>query len=388
MANEITAEELAAFKEMAASFAKRSIGPILETESPDGDLGRLGALMEEAKETGLLSSADPAAPGYEAGIWGTNAVQHGPAASLMLLEELAVACGGVAVSMHGQGLANVTLAMARSLPEAPSGPVAAALFEGGFLPGPEVIDDPSRQAPARIETVAKETDGGFAITGGKDFVFEGKDAAAYLVFARVDSEWAVFMVPASADGLEVEDAGFRMGVRACRMTNLFLDNVKVGADARLKFDAPVSEIVMNHMRLWNLGLVAIGAGVARGGLAQARAYAEERYQGCTEIINHPGMGALLAESEARIMVCQGLVMRACAESQSPRKALIDSCKARLAGMAAAAGAVTDSLQIFGGYGYMEDYRMEKRYRDINSLKSAGGSARDLRMLIAGLTRED
>lgn len=380
-------EEQAAFREMAASFAARSIRPILDHESPDGEVSRVGAIMEEAFNTGLLSSARTDAPGHETGVWGKNLAEHGPRVSLMLLEELAAACGGVAMNVHVLGLGGMVLGMAVNRPSNPPARVAVALCEGGFPPGPDTIDDPSRTAPARVETEAAAQGDGFVITGKKEFVYQGEGTEAFLVFARMEREWAVFLVPKDTEGLTVEETGPRMGLRACPLVDLDLKSVRVDKSTRLEFSIPLPEVVMEYLRLWWLGNVAIGAGVARSALAAAREYALERYQGCTEIINHPGMGSLLADSESRILVCQGLLDRAGAEGLKGRKALLLAAEAKLRGSLDAAAAVTDSLQVFGGYGYMEDYRMEKRFRDINTLKCAGGGPRDLRMIISELNRE-
>lgn len=387
MAGEIGSNDLVAFREMAASFAKRSIGPILDHESPDGDLSRLSDILDEANRTGLMASPRPDAPGYETGIWGRHALDHGPQVSLMLLEELAVACGGVAMNIHALGISSLILGMAKKMPAELPDRTAVALCEGGFPPGADTILDPSRNAPARIETVAEKEGGGHKITGRKDFVYQAPDTDAYLVFARNADKWEAFVVPADSQNLKTEDIGFRMGIRACPVEHVVMDGVHVPEDARLEFSRPLPEVVMEYLRLWWLGEVALGAGIARQAVRRARDYAQERYQGGTEIINHPGVGMLLSDSEARIMVCQGLIDRATSETGSASRSLLAAAKAKLMGMYAAAGAVTDSLQVFGGYGYMEDYRMEKLYRDVNTLKCVGGGPRDMRMIIAGLGRE-
>ena len=155
MTAEISKEERAAFIEMAASFARRSIGPILEHESADGDLSRIPGILDQAFETGLLASPDPEAPGHQAGIWGTHTALHGPRLSLSLLEELAVACGGTAINLHALGLGSLIAGMAKNPPPLP-GRIAVALNENGFPPWPGTIREPAGQNPARIETVASK----------------------------------------------------------------------------------------------------------------------------------------------------------------------------------------------------------------------------------------
>jgi alkylation response protein AidB-like acyl-CoA dehydrogenase len=386
MGTEMTREDRAAFKEMAAGFAKRSVRPILEHESPDGDLGRVPAVLKEAYETGLLASADPGAPGFETGVWGRQALSDGPLLSLHLLSELAHACGGVAMGVHAAGLAALVMGMAENAAVLKAARAAVALMENGFPPGFGTILDPSRPEPARIETVAEAKDG-WAITGRKDFVYAAPETDAFVVFAREGSEWRAFLIPAGGAGVKVEDAGYRMGLRACGLKNVILERARVGDEALLKFSRPAAEVVMEYLRLWWLGTAAIAAGIAKGAEEAARQYAAERYQGCTEIIHHPAVNALmLAQARSRTASCAGAMERAAAEGGA-RPALAAAAQARLTGLADAAEAVTDSLQAFGGYGYMEDYRMEKRYRDVNTLARAGGSARDLRLLIARAAEE-
>lgn len=381
-------QEQSAFREMAAAFARRAVRPLLEHDSPDGDLDRIPAVLADADQSGLLASPRPEAAGYETGIFGRHTLDSGPRVSLLLLEELGVACGGVAMNFLALGLGSLVLGLAKNSPAGRPGRAVVALAEGGFPPGLSVIRDPSRSDPAKIRTVAVKKDDGYQLEGRKDFVYQSAGTEAYLVFARIEKDWAVFLVPAGAEGVKLEDAGDRMGLRGCELKHLVLTGARVPAEARLEFPGPLPEVAMEGLRLTWLGQLAIGTGIARGAITAARQYAAERYQGCAEIINHPGMRSLLADSETRVLTSQALLDRAALEPGQSQRALLRAAEAKLSGLPACAAAVTDCLQIFGGYGYMEDYRMEKRYRDVNTLKGALGGPRDLRSLVADLSLED
>ncbi len=381
-------EDMAAFRDMARSFAKRSIAPILEHDSPDGDLSRVPEVLDQAFETGLLSSPLPDAPGHEAGIWGRSTLEEGPHSSLVLLQELSNACAGVAMNVHALGLASLVVSMAEKRPAQVPDRLAVALFENGFPPGPGTIMDPGAHGPAGIRTRAERDGAAYVISGSKEFVYMGHGSEGFVVFAMLGDDWSALLVPGDSQGLTVKDAGHRMGLRACPLVNVELDQMKVPADALLGFDRPMPEVVMEVLRLWWLGTLAIGSGVVRKALDSARQYAYERYQGGTEIINHPGVNALLlAEVEARALQCGTLVEMAAEGTGAAIESLLFAARSRLSGLASAASAVTDSLQVFGGYGYMEDYPMTKLYRDINTLKRAGGGPRDLEAMIAGLSME-
>ncbi|MFO8058837.1 MAG: acyl-CoA dehydrogenase [bacterium] len=376
-------EDIRAFQNMAESFAEKSIRPVLGHDTPDGDLARVPALMEKARENGLIASSNPEAPGHETGIWGRFAKDMGPRVSLLLLEELAAACGGVALNAHVLGLSALVAGSALECPEVPEN-TAVALLEGGFAFTPEVLRYPSRQFPAAVETVAEDRGDEVALDGRKDFVCQAEGTRAYIVFARTGDEWRAFLADTDAHGLKAESAGRRMGLRSAPVVHLVLEDVRVGKERELQFGHPGYEAVLEYLRFYWLGNLAIATGVARGALDAALAYARERYQCCTEIINHPGVNSLLlGKAEAGIAACQSLLDRASAGSGESFRNVAEAAGARLAGLDHAARAVTDCLQAFGGYGYMEDYGMEKRYRDVNTLKCMGGGPRDMKAVIVG-----
>ncbi len=362
---------------------------MLAKESPDGDLALLPGILEQARELGLLASARPGAPGRETGIWGTHTLIHGPEVSAMLLEELAVVCAGVAMCFHAQGIATLPLLRAENPPASPPERVAMAFSESFGLPGLATLREPHLAAPAQVDTIAEEAAGGYEVSGEKSFIYGASRPEAYIVFARLGQEggWACLLVPADSKGLELRDAGARTGLRACKLEHIKLEQVKLDEDHLLRFSLPPSEVVLDQLRFNLIGLSAIAAGIARGAIASAREYGSERYQGGDQIIEHPAIKMLLADSDARIAACQASIARAAGAQGNAELKFIEAVRAKLFIMQAAAGAVTDCLQVFGGYGYMEDYRMEKRLRDVSVLKSAGGAPRELRMILAEMIKE-
>jgi butyryl-CoA dehydrogenase len=389
MNEKLSTEEFVAFQRMAASFANKSIAPMLAKESPDGDLALLPGILEQAREAGLLASARHDAPGRETGIWGAQTMVHGPEVSAMLLEELAVVCGGVAMCFHAQGIATLPLVRAENPPASPPERVAMAFSESFGLPGLATLREPHLAAPAPVETIAEEAAGGYELSGEKTFIYGASRPEAYIVFARLAKEgaWACLLVPTDSKGLEFRDAGARTGLRACELEHLKLDRVRVDEDQILRFSHPACEVVLDQLCFNLIGLSAIATGIARGAIASAREYAAERYQGGDQIIKHPAIKMLLADSDARIAACQASIARAAGARGDAELRFIEAVRAKLFIMQAAAGAVTDCLQVFGGYGYMEDYRMEKRLRDVSVLKSAGGAPRELRMILAEMIKE-
>ena len=144
----------------------------------------------------------------------------------------------------------------------------------------------------------------------------------------------------------------------------------------------VTELVVNKALCINwLGISAIAAGIARGAVRAARDYASTRYQGGAMIEYLPAIQKLIALSEARMETAHAHLNQVASLSLESKGLLPRCAIAKLMVTDLSFHAVTDSLQVFGGYGYMEDYGMEKRLRDAAVLKSVSGSPNSLELFI-------
>lgn len=370
------------FLELARSFTRKTILPMFEGDSPDGDLSHMPEIMGKAFEVGLASSPDEGMPGYEYGIWGACAGDSGARLSVLLLSAIASACAGVAMNLHAQGLGSRVVTASARRPESLPARVAAALQEGYGPPGHGTLLDPASHGPEAIATLARPAGAGYVISGRKPFVYGMPETGAFAVFCRMEQGggWGCFLVPASCPGVTARPIADRTGLRACGLMDLVLTDVVVPAEARIDEGDGLS-LVRRMMCLHWLGLSAIAVGNGRGAVLAAMRYASERYQGGALIENHPVVKKLIALSEARVETAHALLLQAADSLQDPARCLSQCAMAKLMSADLCFRAVTDSLQVFGGYGYMEDYRMEKRLRDAAVLKSAGGSANALELFI-------
>jgi alkylation response protein AidB-like acyl-CoA dehydrogenase len=376
-------EEYGDFIDLAGSFSRKTVLPMFEGDSPDGNLSRVPSIIRSAFETGLAASPDEGMPGHEYGIWGSFPGDVGARLSATLLSVVAQACGGIAMNLHSQGLASSIISASGRRPAHPVQKAAAAIQDGYGFPGYRTLIDPAFEGPEAITTIARPTCGGYAINGRKPFVFGMHGADSYVVFCRMEEGsrgWGCFLVPVSARGVQVNEIHGRTGLRACGLSDLELGKVEVPAEARLD-DGDALSLVKKAVCTHWLGLSAIAAGNGRGALQAAKRYASERYQGGTTIENHPAVQKLIALSDARVETASALVLKA-ADSMSDGTDSLRRCAiAKHMATDLCFRAVTDCLQVFGGYGYMEDYRMEKRLRDAAVLKSAGGSPNALELFI-------
>jgi len=368
------------FIDTAHAYAAKSVGAIFDGVHADGTPDRIDDALSTAFTIGLATSPDNNQPGYDYGIWGASLPETGLAPSALMLSAVAEVCGGIALNLHVQGLASQAIHGSGRQLTSPPVRVAPAIQEEFGLPGWGTLHVPSVDAPAHIISQARAIKGGYVLDGLKPFTYAMPGAEAAVVFCRVGENWGCFLVPLTGPGLKAEPVGVRTGLRASYLSHLTLKGVQVGADARLDAGDALP-LLMRTLSLNWLGLAAIGAGIARGAVKAARKYASERYQGGTMLENHPAIRMLIAGAESNMEGASALVARAADMSPDAPEFMRSCAIARLTGLQLSAEAVTDSLQVFGGYGYMEDYGMEKRLRDVTVLKSMAGTPQYLKQFI-------
>lgn len=373
-------DEIKHFENLARRFANRSLSPVLQGELPDGDFSRLEGVIETAFDIGIAGSLDHSLSGAELGVWGRAVDEHGLLPSTVLLSAIAESCGGVAMAIAAQGVACNLLLHAGYRPEPEAKHVALCLQEGFTLPYLGALLSPERDEPARVATEAVSESNGYIIKGEKSFVYSLPEPQLYVVLARSGEKWSCFAVPSDAAGLELIDPGPRTGLRACELRHVRFREVRVPANARVDAGDALP-LVLRALCLSWVGMSAIAAGIARGALASARVYCSERYQGGTLIENHPAVKSLLATAAASTTAAESAVEHLAEAEPGSMEALLGAAELKLAATELCSRAVTEALQTFGGYGYMEDYGMEKRLRDAAVLKSAMGSPLYLRQLV-------
>ncbi|HNW29454.1 MAG TPA: acyl-CoA dehydrogenase [Spirochaetota bacterium] len=384
----ISSADVRSFLDLAYQFSAKSLGRMFEKEGPDGDLTLVPDLMDTAFKIGLAASPDPAAAGHDYGIWGAMTEEAGAAPSALMLAAIAETCAGAAMCLHAQGVAANLLAPAAGTLRLPRTPIRAALaIQEGPFPFPfAAIRDTDGAPHGVIRTEARAESGGYRITGRKDYVYSITGVDTFAVFTRLSGGLACFAVPADTSGLSLSDAGLRTGLRACPLHTVALNDVFVPAAARID-DGDAAGLVMRALALSWTGMAAIAVGIARGAANSARRYAAERYQGGAIIERHPAVKMLVGGSESKAnAVMAALAALRPADPASP-PFLKHAAELKLAATRQCAEAVSDCLQVFGGYGYMEDFGMEKRLRDATVLKSAWGPPYFLKQFIFDLDRE-
>lgn len=351
----------------ARDFCRRHVSPMLAADGKNGDLEQLPALLEEAEAIGLMASSDPDSPGHEYGVWGRACIEDGPTASLVILEEMARTCAGVACCVHAAGLGGLELAGSGHQIKR----VAVALLEDGCrLP----VTDRDRPPPDVTTIVA--ADGGVVVLGTKPFVQAVPGWDGCVVYGAGHGGWQRALVRRSDAGLGVAPVGQRMGLAAIECVDLDFTGATVRPDHHLEPRSPWSYLA-RHL----LGLSAIAVGNARAAVNAACEYAEQRFQGGGQIEDHAAVQALIGDAMSRVDAAEAYLLQAAGKWVDGTSPLHTAAAVKLRLTVDCCQAVTDSLQVLGGYGYMEDYGLEKRLRDAMTLKTMSVAPEDLRRML-------
>ncbi|MBR9989045.1 MAG: acyl-CoA dehydrogenase, partial [Gemmatimonadetes bacterium] len=216
---------------------------------------------------------------------------------------------------------------------------------------------------------------GWKFSGSSPWVTNGAAAGVAIVRADVGGSPALFALD--------RDTGYRpgppaatMGIRAVPAVELDLDGVAAPASARLDWSGAEPRSAIDP--LGSLSAAAIAVGIAQAALDHAAAYADEREQFGSRIRSFEGIQMKLAEMSMRTVAARCLIERAAGRPDDVAAAAM----AKLAAGTCAMHVTTEAVQIFGGYGYMRDYPVEKLMRDARAMELIHGTSEMQRLRIA------
>ena len=392
-------EERRAVEDTLRRFAGRIEQVLFAGEGPDGDLARVPQLLEEARNLDLVADPAPQAPGHELGVWGSHCHEEGLGLSLLTLALLGEACAGFATVVHAQGLA--CLALSTAARQLDSG-VQSLRLEPGTGLGAAFTPFYGISLSARFGQEGTglhllEEDRDLFLNGASHFLLAPGRPQALACFARrhaaaadEPSGWVSVIVDTGQAGLDLEEVGHRTGLRAAGQYHLSCDHLAIHGEQILQRGEAARRTLAQILACDWLGQAAIALGTARRALRESRAYTADRYQGGRMIEEHAAVQLLQGTAEYDVMVLASLLDRHVEEplaSINPRRLLEWACAARLAVGEHACRAVSNSLQTLGGYGYMEDYGLEKRLRDVSTLRGLHGAPDQLKLYLNELGRE-
>ncbi len=258
----------------------------------------------------------------------------------------------------------------------------------GEMLGAFALTEPQAGSDAANQRTRATRDGnGYVLNGTKQFITSGARADLVIVFAVTDPQAgrkgiSAFVVPTDRDGYHVERIEKKLGQRASDTAQIRFEDLKLEGDCRLGAEGEGYRIALSNLEGGRIGIAAQSVGMARAAFEHARRYAGEREAFGKPIGEHQAVAFRLADMATRIEAAHQLVMNAARLRDAGEPCLKEACMAKLFASEMAERVCSDAIQIHGGYGYLNDFPVERIYRDVRVCQIYEGTSDVQRMVIA------
>lgn len=263
---------------------------------------------------------------------------------------------------------------------------------GGELLGAYCLSEPHSGSDAAALTTRATREGDeYALNGTKAWITHGGRADFYTVFARTSEDKrrgiSCLHVPAGTPGLHAAEPEKKMGMRSSPTAQLSLDDVRVPAGNLIGAEGQGFPIALSALDGGRLGIAACAVGLARAALDAAVAYAGERRQFGRPIAEFQGLQFMLADMATAVEAARALYLAAARRRDAGLPYGTQAAMAKLFATDTAMRVTTDAVQVFGGYGYVRDFPVERYMREAKVLQIVEGTNQVQRVVIGrALTR--
>jgi alkylation response protein AidB-like acyl-CoA dehydrogenase len=302
---------------------------------------------------------------------------------LQVLEELGARWAAVAIAVSVHGLSCFPLAtfgspeqQERWLPRM----LAGELIGGYSLSEPQAGSD-----AAALTCRAQKVENGYRITGTKAWITHGGKADFYALFARTSEGSrgvSCFLAPGATEGLSFGRPEEKMGLHAIPTTTAHWDGALLEPERLVGTEGQGLQIAFAALDSGRLGVAAVATGLARAALDSAVAYAHERSTFGKKIIDHQGLGFLLADMAAAVDSARATYLDAARRRDAGHDYSRQASVAKLVATDAAMKVTTDAVQVLGGYGYTRDFPVERYMREAKIMQIFEGTNQIQRLVIA------
>lgn len=326
------------------------------------------------------------------GLFGLSIAEDYGGLGLTMLEECRVAIEmgrttpafrstfGTNVGIGSQGLvmAGTSEQKAAWLPRIASGEIITSFA----LTEPDVGSD-----SGAVKARAVRDGDVYRLSGTKRFITNADKASLFTVMARTGDEpgargVSAFLVPRDLPGISIGEPEKKMGQKGAKVADVIFDDVPVPAANRLGEEGEGFKIAMRVLDRGRLHISAVSVGVAERLIADCVAYASERRQFGKPIAEHQLIQAMLADSKTECLAARALVLETAAAKDDGKDVVMESAAAKLFATEMVGRVADRAVQIFGGAGYIEDYGIERLYRDVRLFRIYEGTSQIQQLIIA------
>jgi acyl-CoA dehydrogenase len=366
-------EEQRAMREVAHDFAQKEIRPVAWEYDREGTWP--AGIIEKAWEVGLMNSVVPAAYG------GAGA---GYVDEVVMAEELGWGDAAIATTLGANGLASTPVLLGGS--EETKRRFLGRLTEAPLLASYALTEPEAGSDVAAIRTTAVRRGDKWVINGSKQFITNGGHADWYTVFAKTDRDAghrgiSAFVVERD-ETVIVDKHEDKMGLRASDTAAITFNETEVPISSLLGKENHGFKLAMMTFDRTRAGIAAMATGLARAAFEFAVEYSQERIQFGVPIAMHQAIQFMIADMATAIEASRLLTWHSAALLDSGKSNTLASSHAKRFAADAAMKVTEDAVQVYGGYGFIKDYPVEKLMRDAKIMQLYEGTSQIQRLVIA------
>jgi butyryl-CoA dehydrogenase len=304
----------------------------------------------------------------------------------VILEEIAAGDGATStvVSVNNCPVCSILMAWAN---EDQKRKWLAPLARGDML-GAFALTEPHVGSEASgLKTTAVREDHHYVLNGVKQFITSGKNADVAIVMAVTDKVAgkkgiSAFLVPTAADGWNVTRLEEKMGQHASDTAQVLLDDCRIPAENLIGEEGEGLKIALSGLEGGRIGIAAQSVGMARAAFEAALRYSKERMAFGKPIFEHQAVQFRLADMATKVEVARQMVWHAAAMKDAGLPCLKEAAMAKLNASESAEAVCSSAIQVFGGYGYVSDFPVERIYRDVRVTQIYEGTS-DVQKILIG-----
>jgi acyl-CoA dehydrogenase len=363
-------EEQQMMRKMIQDFARTEISPFIE-KMEQGEFPR--DILKQMGELGLMGIPVPEKYG---------GAEMDFTSYIIAIHELSKvsATVGVILSVHTSVGTNPILYFGN---EAQKNKYIPKLASGEYL-GAFCLTEPSAGSDAAsLKSRAVKKESHYVINGSKVFITNGGEADIYIVFASVENKGiSAFIVEKNTPGLIIGKDEHKMGLRGSRTVQLTFEDMQVPIENLIGEEGQGFKIALGNLDAGRIGIAAQALGIAEAAYEAAVEYAKQRIQFGKPISHQQGVGFKLADMATHIEASKLLIYRAAQLRSLGQPCGKEASMAKLFASKTAMEVTTEAIQVFGGYGYTEDYPVERFFRDAKVTEIYEGTSEIQRIVIS------
>jgi acyl-CoA dehydrogenase len=366
-------DEQKALRELAHDFAVKEIRPVAWEYDRDSTWPQ--AIIEKAHEVGLMNVHIP----EEYGGAGLSYLD-----GCLIEEEISWGCSGIGTSLGANGLAAAPVSLGGS--EEVKAEYFGELVDGPTLASFCLTEPDAGSDVSGMRTRAKKSGDKYVLNGSKCFITNGGYADWFTVYAKTDPDAghrgiSAFLVRKD-DTVIVDKKEDKMGQRASNTATITFNDTEVDAKYLLGEENKGFKLAMMTLDRTRPGVAAMATGIARAAFEFATEYSKERVQFGVPIAMHQAIQFMIADMSTKVHLSRLATWNSAVLLDQGKRNTLESSHAKRFAADSAMEVATDAVQVYGGYGFIKDYPVEKLMRDAKIMQLYEGTSQIQRLVIA------